>query len=143
LLELVENDTKPRVRTMSSLTTLANGSVVKALADAATPVRLTHVDCVQLEVDVDVRLRGEAGNREANNVPRVRSDDDRFPIADPASPKFDTFGNAQGQPLGIDDVGVRLSPAGDMAIRAGLGFARLYCPDDDLARHGSKMILPK
>jgi hypothetical protein len=96
---------------------IANGSVVKALGDAATPVRLTHVDCVH-----------------------------RFPIADPASPSFDTFGNGrgqQGQPLGIDDVGVRLSPARDMANRAGLGVARLYCPDDDVARHGSKMILPK
>ena len=65
---------------------IANGSVMEALRDTGAPVRLTHVDRVQLEVDVDVRLRGNAGNREANYVSRIHGDDDWPPFVDPASP---------------------------------------------------------
>jgi hypothetical protein len=48
---------------------IANGSVVEALGDAAAPGRLTHVDRVQLEVDVDVRLRGIAGTAKPTTSP--------------------------------------------------------------------------
>jgi hypothetical protein len=73
------------------------------------------------DANVEIGLGRGAGDREANDFFRIHRHNERVALSDPPPPEIHSFCNSCGQhgkPLRVDDTGVRLTPARQMARTA-------------------------